>query len=241
MLKELLRKVRRSRARRFAKDPAVRDSGPDTMQCGLMRSARCIPPIATVIDVGAAAGTWYEKAVAVWPAAHYLLFEPLTERRPELKALAGNRANVSLCFAALGREKSKLQFTVTDDLDGSGFYGKGKLREVDVEALDDVLGRQNRPAPYLLKLDTHGFEVPIFEGAERTLRDAELIIVEVYGFYVAPDSLLFWQICEYLDARGFRLFDIVDTMRRPKDKAFWQADAFFLKKSNPVFIDNTYA
>lgn len=240
MLKELLRVIR-ARTRRVPKSTAMCGGGPDTMQGGLMRSARCIPPVATVIDVGAAAGTWYEKAAAVWPAAHYVLFEPLTERRTELEALAGHRSNVSLYFAALGREKSKLQFTVTDDLDGSGFYGNGKLREVDVESLDDVLDKQNRPGPYLLKLDTHGFEVPIFEGAERMLRDAELIIVEVYGFYVAPNSFLFWHICEYLDARGFRLFDIVDTMRRPKDKAFWQADAFFLKKSNPVFADNTYA
>lgn len=241
MLKEFLGKVIHSHPRRFAKDAAIRVSGPDTMQCGLRRSARCIPSPATVIDVGAAAGTWCEKAEEVWPTARYVLFEPLAERKKELEALARNRSNVSLCFAALGREKSTLQFTVTDDLDGSGFYGKGKLREVDVEALDDVLNRQNLPGPYVLKLDTHGFEVPIFEGAQRTLENAELIIVEVYGFYVAPDSLLLWQICEYLDARGFRLFDVVDTMRRPKDNAFWQADAFFLRKSNVVFTDDTYA
>ena len=111
---------------------------------------------------------------------------------------------------------------------------------MEVESLDDVLINQNNKGPYLIKLDTHGFEVPIFEGAVQTLKDTELIIVEVYGFHIAPDSLLFGEICGYLDARGFRLFDIVDTMRRPKDNAFWQADAFFIKKSNPLFADNSY-
>lgn len=214
---------------------------PNTMQEGLMRSFKNIPPIKTVIDVGAAAGTWYEKSVKVWPNAHHILFEPLIERKKELELLKQNHPNISLCFSALGKEKSKLEFTISDDLDGSGFYGKGNLREVNVEALDDILIELKKTGPYLLKLDTHGFEIPIFEGAKQMLENTELIIVEVYGFYVAPNSLLFWQICEYLNTQGFRLFDIVDTMRRSKDEAFWQADAFFMKKSNPIFADNLYA
>ena len=136
--------------------------------------------------------------------------------------------------SALGKETSTLQFTISDDLDGSGFYGKGNQREVQVEALDEVIREQKKSGPFILKLDTHGFEIPILEGAVETLKNTELIIVEVYGFYVAPNSLLFWQICEYLDKQGFRMIDMLDMMRRKKDGAFWQCDAL-LKNLNHYF------
>jgi hypothetical protein len=48
-------------------------------------------------------------------------------------------------------------------------------------------------------------------------------------------------MCQYMDNLGYRLFDIVDIMNRPTDKAFWQCDAFFIKKDNPVFQTNTYS
>lgn len=243
MLKKIILKILRKLGYTLYKNDFIPlpKENPNTMLPGLKRSKKNIPPIGTIVDVGAAAGTWYENSVKVWPDAQYVLFEPLIERKKELEILRSTNQNITLCFSALGKEKSKLQFTISDDLDGSGFYGKGNLRDVDVEALDDVLKELKKPGPYVLKLDTHGFEMPIFEGAKQTLRNTELIIVEVYGFYVAPDSLLFWQICEYLDTQGFRLFDMVDTMRRNKDQAFWQTDAFFMKKSNPIFADNLYA
>jgi FkbM family methyltransferase len=213
----------------------------DQMVKGLKRFSTIISNIDTVIDVGAAAGTWYEKAHQVWPQANYMLFEPLIERTQELEEIKQKNHKVSVIFAALGKEQSKLKFTVSDDLDGSGFYGTGNQREIPVEYLDGIISQEKMKGPYVLKLDTHGFEIPIFEGAADTLKNTELIIVEVYGFYVAPNSLLFWQICEYLDEKGFRLADIVDIMRREKDQAFWQCDAFFIKKTNKIFENNSYA
>ena len=73
--------------------------------------------------------------------------------------------------SALGKETSTLQFTISDDLDGSGFYGKGNQREVQVEALDEVIREQKKSGPFILKLDTHGFEIPILEGAVETLKN----------------------------------------------------------------------
>lgn len=213
----------------------------DTMHEGLKRSASLFPNINTVIDVGAAAGTWYDKAHKVWPNADYILFEPLSERSKELESIKNKNSKVSVRLSALGKERSTLKFTVSDDLDGSGFYGKGNQREVPVESLDEVIKEEKAKGAFALKLDTHGFEIPIFEGAAETLAQTDLIIVEVYGFFIAPGSLLFWQICEYLDKKGFRLYDIVDIMRRAKDRAFWQCDAFFIRKEHPAFTDNQYA
>jgi FkbM family methyltransferase len=212
----------------------------DPMEEGLARIVKNIGPVKTVIDVGAAAGTWFEKGVKYFPSADFVLFEPLIERKAELENLRNKHSNITLKYSALGKDRSSLKFTVTDDLDGSGFYGNGNQRDVEVDSLDNVLKEEKKDGPYILKLDTHGFEIPIIEGAEATLKKTALIIVEVYGFYVAPNSLLFWQICQFLDERGFRLVDMIDIMRRQQDDAFWQCDAFFINKTNPIFSNNSY-
>jgi len=94
--------------------------------------------------------------------------------------------------------------------------------------------------PYIIKLDTHGYEVPIIEGSEKTLKETQLLIIECYGFEISPFSLLFWEMCNYLKDKGFRLIDIVDIELRPKDGAFWQCDAFFVPDSSKYFSSNTY-
>ena len=213
----------------------------NSMEAGLKRISQKIN-IKTIIDVGAAAGTWTEKCLPIWKDVNYILFEPLVERVEEIIDLKLKNKEIKITHikAAAGKKKSKTSFSVSEDLDGSGFYGSGNLREIDLFSVDDVIKEENETGPFLLKLDTHGFEVPIFEGAKKILKNTNLIIVEVYGFYVAPNSLLFWEICNYLDKLGFRLFDVVDIMRRPKDDAFWQCDAFFIKKDSELFNSNHY-
>ena len=104
--------------------------------------------------------------------------------------------------------------------------------------IDDIVTKDG--GPFLIKLDTHGYEIPILEGAIKTLENTEAMIIEVYGFYVSPTAVLFHKLSEYLEKLGFRLFDIVDVMRRENDNAFWQADAVYLRIENSVFKENHY-
>jgi len=212
----------------------------NSMLEGIIRFKHLLNDVSTVIDVGAASGTWTEKIIPKFNDVDYLLVEPLHERKVDLEALASKFPKIKLLFKALGRCKGTLPFTVADDLDGSGFYENGNLREIETIDLDSVVNEFELKGPFILKLDTHGFEVPIFDGAPDTLSNTVLLIVEVYGFRVAPNSLLFWELTQYLDNLGFRLYDIVEVMRRPKDQAFWQCDAFFLQKTNPIFNSNIY-
>ncbi|MDV3001973.1 MAG: hypothetical protein N5P05_003579 [Chroococcopsis gigantea SAG 12.99] len=64
--------------------------------------------------------------------------------------------------------------------------------------------------------------------AKETLYQTEMIIVETYNFGIAPGSLRFYQICQYLETKGFRCVDMCDPLFREKDKAFWQIDLFFI-------------
>lgn len=197
-----------------------------------------------IVDVGAAQGTWAEKANQFWPNADYLLIEPLRERNSFLEKV--KIENITILNCVLGSEDTEIDFNVSDDLDGSGVYGEaigGEIRKIPQSSLDTIIANQGleNKKDVLLKLDTHGFEIPIFEGALKTFPNISVIIVEVYGFFVSPHSKLCWEIAEYLNDKGYRLFDIVDILRREKDNAFWQADFVFMKSEDPIFKDNSYA
>ena len=96
----------------------------NSMLGGINRFDNFLNGVSTVIDVGAASGTWTEKIIPKFNDVDFLLVEPLFERKADLEALASKFPKIKLLFKALGQSKGILPFTVSDDLDGSGFYEK---------------------------------------------------------------------------------------------------------------------
>jgi hypothetical protein len=94
--------------------------------------------------------------------------------------------------------------------------------------------------PYLLKLDTHGYEVPVLIGASHVLTHTELLIIEAYNFTLGPGSLRFHELCAWLEARGFRCCDLADPMRRPHDGTLWQMDLAFAPATSALFASSGY-
>ncbi|MBK0382072.1 FkbM family methyltransferase [Pedobacter sp. SD-b] len=217
----------------------------EAMAKGIERFRKHYLDINTIFDVGAAEGKWSLDALNFYPNSNYLLFEPLVERAGMLNNLCVEQSNFQFVPKAAGNAKSSIKFKVTEDLDGSGIANEAEIsndnfREVQISRLDEEVRVRNLSGPYIIKLDTHGFEIPILEGCESILSDVKLFIIECYGFNLTEDSLLFWQMCKYMDDKGFRLLDIVDIMRRSKDNAFWQCDAFFIPSNNKIFKSNRY-
>lgn len=212
----------------------------DSMKSGLFRMhALGIDP-ACIIDVGAAVGGWTKTALEVWPSAKYELIEPLQEQQSILEKLRAEFSGVRYHQAVAGEANGEIEFDVSDDLHGSGVYASGgkASRKVPVLTIDSIV--KDNPGSLMIKLDTHGYEIPILKGAEASLKKTDLLIIEVYGFRVSPTCLLFNELSNYLDEKGFRLVDIVDVMRRPTDAAFWQADAFYIRKDHPAFSNNNF-
>jgi FkbM family methyltransferase len=219
--------------------PHAAKSG-NSMRAGISRLAlKNIQP-GTIIDVGAASGQWTLMAMDYWPGAQYRLIEPLQEQKSVLDALRAQKANVHYHIAVAGARAGEISFNVSSDLDGSGVYEENApdARKVPVMRIDDIVAGSK--GPYLLKLDTHGYEMPILEGATQTLQQTLALIIEVYGFRVSPTCLLFHELSQKIDSFGFRLVDMVDVTRRKKDNAFWQADAIYIRKDHPVFADNSF-
>ena len=217
----------------------------DSMEAGMLRAKnKAGINAAAIIDLGAAEGTWTIKAEKIWPAADFILFEPLEERQSDLNALAKRNPKIKPVFAAAGNKKGTVKFLVSDDLDGSGIYDAekdGGNREVSLTTIDEEMKRLGINGPFIIKFDTHCFEVPILEGAVETLKKTELVIMECYGFRIAENCLRFPEMCLHMEKSGFRLADIINVKRRPGDELFWQCDAFFMPSGKAAFDRTTYS
>ena len=207
----------------------------------LERSAQRGTNVSTWIDIGASDGSWSVLAKKSFPKAEFLLFEPLTERRPALEKLK-HENNFHIVPAAAGRATGEISFAVDAGLDGSGVAlpGAAATRQVPVETIDDAVKRHQLPGPYGIKLDTHGYELPVLEGATATLAATSLLIVEAYNFQLTPDCLRFHELCAWMETRGFRCCDLASPMRRPSDGLFWQMDLAFIPAQSPLLVSNRY-
>jgi len=197
--------------------------------------------LSTMIDVGASDGSWSLLARRHFPAAGFLLFEPLAERRGVLERLQ-RTGPFDFVPAAAGAAPGTTIFAIDPGLDGSGVAMPGAVatREVPVETIDAAVAARGLAGPYGLKLDTHGYEVSVLTGASHVLTHTELLIVEAYNFTLGPGCLRFHELCAWLEERGFRCCDLADPMRRPRDGALWQMDLAFAPASSPLFASSRY-
>lgn len=198
--------------------------------------------IATWIDVGASDGQWSVRAHRHYPAAQFVLFEPLKERQFALSVLQKSQGFIPVAAAA-GSAPGTIDFVIDPALDGSGVATPGStqaIRSVPVETIERVVTSGHLPGPYGIKLDTHGHEIPVLEGAGRVLLEANLVIIEAYNFQLSPSSVRFHELCAWMEARGFRCCDLADPMRRPGDGALWQMDLAFAPIHHPLFASNRY-
>ncbi|MFH0959246.1 MAG: FkbM family methyltransferase [Pseudomonadota bacterium] len=198
--------------------------------------------INSVIDIGASNGKWSMGAMKIFPRASYLAIEPLTEREDALKKLKEKYNNFDYVLCVAGdTDGQQVMLNVADDLDGSTIDGTGgKIRRVPVKTVDVIVSEMRLEAPFLLKFDTHGYEIPILNGAKDTLAKTNIIMMEVYNFKITKHALRFHEMCLHMEKLGFRCYDIAASMLRLYDKAFWQMDILFCRSNSRMFSYQQY-
>lgn len=197
----------------------------------------------TVIDIGASNGAWSKMAMRHFPRADYLLIEAQAgPHEAGLRQFKEEHPCVEYLLAAAGNRQGTIHFDATEPLGGLASdtpFASNNI-EVPVTTVDAEVRSRGLKPPFLLKLDTHGFEVPIFEGAVETLKQTSLLIVEAYNFQLTGGSLRFPGLCAYLEERGFRCADLFDILHRPADNALWQFDLAFVPEDALDYSSNHY-
>jgi hypothetical protein len=113
-------------------------------------------------------------------------------------------------------------------------------RPCPVTTIDQLLEKHPLPGPFMIKLDTHGVEIPILSGASKTLKETSAIVIEAYNFTFGAPAVPFWDLCRYMLELGFRPLDVFDLLYREIDNAFWQFDLLFVRSDLALFQDPRY-
>ena len=154
--------------------------------------------VGTVIDIGASNGAWSKSALRRFPKADYLLIEAQSDpHEAGLREFKAGHSNVDYVIAAAGNRVGEIHFDASDPLGGLASETPFAANDICVPmtTVDAEVRARGLKPPFLLKLDTHGFEVPIFEGATETLRHTCLLIVEAYNFQLTSESFRFPDLC----------------------------------------------
>ena len=207
---------------------------------------RCVErglKVNSVIDVGASNGSWSRICMNHIPNAKYLLIEAQEPHKTELEKFKSGHNNVDFVLAAAGHKTGKIYFNNSDLLSGvaSETPFANNCIEVPVTTIDIEIKKHNLKPPFLIKLDTHGFEIPILKGAVEALKQAGLVIIETYNFQIAEGSLKHYQMCDYMEKQGFSSIEMVDFMLRDYDHSLWQMDTFFIPSNNKEFSYQGYS
>jgi FkbM family methyltransferase len=202
----------------------------------------------SVVDVGAAYGSFTGECKKVFPETAYLLVEPLKEYEGFLKSAVKSLKRGEYVLAAAGRQPGQITINVHPDLVGSSFYLEaegstvnGFQREVPVITLDSLVGTGRIQAPVLLKIDVQGAELDVLSGGEKLLTSTEYALIEISLFEFFKGGPQLHDIVECMKACGFVTYDISGLQYRPLDNALSQVDLSFVKEGGIFRRHHQYA
>ena len=195
--------------------------------------------IATLIDIGASNGSWSKAFARYFPGRHHLLVDANEVHLPALTKICQENMNWHYALTPVGSKKEEVYFDASDPLGGhlSKYPENEHYRPRTSTTIDDLVETQPLPGPFMIKLDTHGVEIPILEGSANVLKQTNVLVIEAYNFSFGEPAVPFWELCRHLFELGFRPLDVFDVLYRRTDNAFWQFDLLFVRRDLPLFQD----
>ena len=191
----------------------------------------------TIIDVGAYVGEWTQGIRVIYPESRCLMVEANPDKRQALEAVRSQLpGRVSVHIALLGAEaRQSMPFYVVGT-------GSSVLREhtsvartqimLPMCTLDQVAADARLEPPIFLKLDVQGYELEVLRGGLGVLGETEVTLLEVSLIEYNQDAPLFADVVEFMNSKGFVLYDICGQHRRQTDHALFQVDVIFVRKDS---------
>lgn len=215
----------------------------DSVEARLARQL-AVNGVDLVLDVGANDGGFGRLVRKGGYEGEILSFEPLAAAHAELTrtAAAHERWHVAPRMA-LGEEDGTVTVNVAakshsssilpmrplhaDAAPGSRYVGEEtapmrRLDSVDHECL------RRATAPFL-KIDTQGYEMPVLRGAGALLDRVRGLEVELSVAALYEGQALYRDVIDYLEARGFALWDVSPFFFDPGSRRLLQFDGTFFR------------
>lgn len=188
-----------------------------------------------IVDVGANRGSWTRNALQYFPDAHYSMFEPQAYLSASFSDLLKN-PKIKFYAKGAGPCSGMMDLTTSDRDDSFSFsfskeeaQARGRTQvKAPVVALDEFLPTLSLPQPDLVKIDAEGWDLEVLKGAENTIGNAQVVLMEAAVMSKAFTNSVA-KTTQAMADRGFCVFDITDLNRTQKHNALWLIELAFVK------------
>ncbi len=198
--------------------------------------------IKTVLDVGANEGQFALMMRALLPEATILSFEPIPACYHRLLAnFNSDRAFKGFNFA-IGDKEETIDMHINDFTPSSSLLeidelhvenfkhtAHTKKQQIPVKTLDGLLDQLNLVKPYMVKIDTQGYEDKVIKGGKKLLAHADVIFIELTYQALYKKQTLFDDIYKNLEELGFQYHGNFEELLSPVNGAVLQSDGIFIK------------
>lgn len=198
--------------------------------------------IKTIIDIGANEGQFIDKISKILPEENIFSFEPLQGSFKRLEERASGKKNITIFNFALGDEEketiinrneyspssSLLELT---QLHKNAFPITEKVREekIFVKVLDRIVKDLKLKKKVMMKIDVQGYEIHVLRGAENTIKEVDIILIETSFYELYKNQPLFKDIYNFLSDRGFNYYGSLEQLYDERDGKILQADSVFIR------------
>ena len=112
--------------------------------------------------------------------------------------------------------------------------------EVPVVTLNEIVQTSSAPFPEMVKIDAEGFDLKVIAGASELIGRTDIFFLETTICAQGFDNTLANAIATMSQA-GYRVIDITDLNRSPKDGVLWLCEVAFLRNESPLLANiNSY-
>jgi FkbM family methyltransferase len=193
-----------------------------------------------IFDVGANHGNWSRAAAHYFPRAAFTLIEPQGHLRECIQDLIEAGHQIEWISAGCSDESGTLPFIVNDRRDDSSTFiqvtQQGQSTGTNHVPTPVITLNQlaiSRGVPAMVKIDAEGFDLKVLSGASDLFGKTEIFLVEAQICSTAYDNSTV-KVITYMDDRGYRLMDITDLNRSPKQGVLWLCEFVFVRKDSAL-------
>lgn len=199
--------------------------------------------IKTVLDIGANTGQFALFINRLFSQANIYSFEPIPDCYEKLVRNFIGRPNFKAFNIAIGKEKGTAMMNINGFSEASSFLDLtskaktyypfavdvDKVREVEVDCLDNVYMNLEICEPILIKVDVQGFEDHVLSGGRETFERATIAIIEMSVEELYEGQVLFDGIYQKLKEYGFTYRGNFTQAYSPIDNRVVFFDGVFMK------------
>lgn len=192
-----------------------------------------------ILDVGAYEGKWTRDVKTIFPSVPVLMIEANPDKESALNRLRdtlGSSVSLERCLVGAVPQAAVTFYAMET--------GSSVMPEVssvartpiklDMQTLDGIVPRAGLRGPMLVKLDVQGYELDVLRGAQSTLEQTEVLVLELSLLEYNRGAPLLAQVIAEVTALGYAMYDICGLHRRGARNVLLQVDAVFVRESSTL-------